>query len=114
MTRGHGAVRRSQIITTWGPAAMLDPPRHAGFVGGLETWPNVGDLEEIVDQRLTQKLALMSGIVSPKLYAPPLTDPAPGAKARGIGVWRFPEWFLVQEKSTGGGTDRSRRIVQRK
>src|SRR4051794_29858226 len=115
MRRGHGTVRRSQVITTWGPGALIDLPRSAGIVGGLETWPKVGDLEEIVDQRLTQKLALMTGMVSPKLFAPPLSDSAPGAMPRGIGAWRFPEWFLVQEKSGGGaGIDRSRRLVHRK
>src|SRR5690349_447861 len=115
MRRGHGTVRRSHVITTWGPGALIDLPRSAGIVGGLETWPKVGELEEVVDQRLTQKLALMTGIVSPKLYAPPLSDSAPGATPRGIGVWRFPEWFLVQEKTgAGAGIDRSRRLVHRK
>lgn len=114
MRKGHGTVRRSQVITTWGPGALIDLPRSAGIVGGLETWPSVGDLEEVVDQRLTQKLALMTGVVSPKLYAPPPDASAPGERALGIGVWRFPEWFLVQEKAGGDGASRSRRLVQRK
>ena len=37
----HGQVRRSQVITTWGPGALIDLPRHSGIVGGLETWPKV-------------------------------------------------------------------------
>lgn len=67
MNRAHGSVRRSQVITTWGPGALIDLPRQSGIVGGLDGWPNVGQLEEIVDQRLTQKLAVMTGLVSPKL-----------------------------------------------
>ena len=114
MRKGHGTVRRSQVITTWGPGALIDLPRSAGIVGGLETWPNIGDLEEIVDQRLTQKLALMTGIVSPKVYSPPPDASAPEEKTLGIGVWRFPEWFLVQERSGGDGTGRSRRLVPRR
>lgn len=113
MNRGHGSVRRSQVITTWGPGALIDLPRQSGIVGGLEGWPNVGQLEEIVDQRLTQKLAVMTGLVSPKLYTPPPDASAPGETKLGITVWRFPEWFLVQEKAGGDGTGRSRRLVMR-
>lgn len=111
MKRGHGTVRRSQVITTWGPGALIDLPRSAGIVGGLESWPSAGALEEIVDQRLTQKLALMTGLVSPKLYAPPRDSTSPGEMKLGITVWRFPEWFLVQEKAGGDGTGRSRRLI---
>ena len=97
MSRAHGQVRRSQVITTWGPGALIDLPRHAGMIGGLETWPGVGDLQEIIDTRLTRKLALMTGLADPRLYAPPPDTTAPGEQKRGIGVWRFPEWFVVQE-----------------
>lgn len=114
MSKGHGSVRRSQVITTWGPGALIDLPRHAGIVGSLETWPAIGSLEEIVDERLSQKLGLMLGIGSPKLYAPPPGDTAPGEKTLGIGVWRFPGWFLVQEKGGPDGLGRSRRLVPRK
>jgi hypothetical protein len=111
MARGHGQVRRSQVITTWGPGALIDLPRDAGIVAGLDTWPSVADLEEIVDQRLTQKLALLTGTAAPKLYAPPVQDSMPGAKSAGIGVWRFPEWFLVQEKGGADGLSRARRLI---
>jgi hypothetical protein len=113
VTRAHGQVRRSQVITTWGPGSLIDLPRHAGIVGGLETWPNVGDLEEIVDQRLVRKLALMTGLPDPRLYAPPPDATAPGERKRGIGVWRFPEWFLVQERAADDAQVRSRRLIRR-
>ena len=114
MSSKYPTVRRSQVITTWGPGALIDLPRHAGIVGSLEVWPNIGGLEEIVDQRVTQKLALFMGIVAPKLYAPPPDATTPGEKDRGIGVKRFPQWFLVQEKSASGGSFLSRRLVQHK
>ena len=50
--RAHGQIRRSQAITTWGPGALIDLPRHSGIVGGLETWPKVDVLDEIADPRL--------------------------------------------------------------
>lgn len=113
MSRAHGQVRRSQVITTWGPGALIDLPRHAGIIGGLETWPGVGDLQEIIDTRLTRKLALMMGIADPRLYAPPPDATAPGEQKRGIGVWRFPEWFVVQEAPGQQGQVRARRLVLR-
>jgi hypothetical protein len=113
VSRAHGQVRRSQVITTWGPGALIDLPRHAGIIGGLETWPGVGDLQEIVDTRLTRKLALMMGLADPRLYAPPPDTTAPGEQKRGIGVWRFPEWFVVQEAPGQQGQVRARRLVLR-
>ena len=93
----HGQVRRSQVITTWGPGALIDLPRHSAIVGGLDTWPKIDKLEEIIEPRLTRKLALMTGVPNPRLYAPPADTAAPGEPQLGIGVWRFPEWFVVQE-----------------
>lgn len=114
MSGKYPTVRRSQVITTWGPGALIDLPRHAGIVGSLEAWPHAGELEEIIDQRITQKLALLMGIAAPKLLAPPPDDAAPGEKDQGIGVRRFPEWFLVQEKASQNESLRSRRLVHRK
>ncbi len=112
--RAHAQIRRSQAITTWGPGALIDLPRHSGIVGGLETWPKVDVLDEIADPRLTRKISLLTSVPAPRLYAPPAASTAPGEPARGIGVWRFPEWMLVQEDAAGDGNERSRRLVHRK
>ena len=53
--KGHGQIRQSQVITTYGPGALIDLPRHSAIVGGLDTWPNPGSLDEIVEPRLTQQ-----------------------------------------------------------
>ena len=113
-TRAHGQIRRSQAITTWGPGALIDMPRHSGIIGGLETWPKVDVLDEIVDPRLARKVSLLTRVTAPRLYAPPADSTAPGEPKRGVGVWRFPEWMLVQEDPTGDGGSRSRRLVHRK
>jgi hypothetical protein len=119
MTRkAHGQLRRGQVITTYGPGALLDLPKHSTIVAGLDSWPKPGDLEQIHESRLEQKLKVMTGVPAPHLYAPPADDAAPGAPAVGIGVWRFPEWFVVHELpgKEGGGKDsgvRSRRLVKR-
>lgn len=112
--RAHGQIRRGQVITTYGPGALIDLPQHSAIVGGLETWPRISDLHEIVEPRLTQKLQLMTQIKAPRLYAPPAATNDPREKTTGIGVWRFPEWCLVQEPRRSDARERSRRLVHRK
>ena len=112
--KGHGQVRQSQVITTYGPGALIDLPRHAAIVGGLDTWPNPGSLDEIMEPRLARKLGAMTGVPSPRLYAPPPEPSEPWAPARGIGAWRFPEWFVAQETGGDDRPERSRRLVHRK
>ena len=112
--RAHGQIRSSQVITTYGPGALIDLPRESAIVGGLETWPRISDLEEVVETRLTQKLQLMTGVVAPRLYAPPPDSNDPREKTKGIGAWRFPEWFVVQEPDDPHKRERSRRLVHRK
>ncbi len=112
--KAHGQVRRTQVITTYGPGALIDLPRHSAIVGGLETWPKPSELEDVVEPRLSRKLQALTGVPSPRLQAPPPDTDAPGAPERGIGAWRFPEWFVVQEPAGGGDREGSRRLVHRK
>ena len=112
--RAHGQVRRSQVITTWGPGALIDLPTNSGILGGLDTWPKIGTLEQVIDQRVTRKISLLTGIQEPLLFAPPPDSTLPGEPKQGIGVWRFPQWVVVQEELSGDGSGRSRRLVSRK
>ena len=115
MSRAFGSVRQSQVITTYGPGALIDLPAHSAIVGGLDTWPQ--GLQEIVELRLSRALQQYTDVPAPKLYAPPPAPSEPWAPAKGIGAWRFPEWFVVQERfgaSGEGGRPQSRRLVQRK
>ncbi|MCY4368736.1 MAG: hypothetical protein OXF41_04770, partial [bacterium] len=122
--RAHGQIRQSQVITTYGPGALIDLPDHAAIVGGLETWPSTANLTEVVDKRLTGFLRIITGVQAPKMYAPPPEPSEPWASGQGIGAWRFPEWFVVQETNPSGdaGTGspsekrqtRSRRLVHRR
>lgn len=110
----HGQIRRGQVITTYGPGALVDLPRDSAIVAGLDTWPKTGDLEEIDEPRLTRKLQSMTGVAAPRLYAPPPDPSDPREPARGIGAWRFPEWFVVQEAGGSEERERSRRLAHRK
>ena len=118
--RGYGQLRRSQVITTYGPGALIDLPKHSAVVGGLETWPRPSDLQEIDEPRLASKLRRMTAGSAPRLHAPPPASSAPWESRPGIGAWRFPEWFVVQESAgdaPGAAGDRprrrSRRLVRR-
>ena len=112
MSRQVGQLRQSQVITTYGPGALIDLPRQAAIIGGLDTWPN--GLEEVVEPRLTRKLQAMTGLPHLRLYAPPPAPREPWGPARGIGAWRFPEWFVVQQEGELSEHQRSRRLVHRK
>jgi hypothetical protein len=112
--KAHGQLRCGQVITTFGPGALIDLPRDSAIVGGLDTWPKKSDLDEIVEPRLTTKLQSMTNITEPKLFAPPPASSDPREPTKGIGVLRFPEWFLVQEAVGGKDNERSRRLVNRK
>ncbi|MBI4880540.1 MAG: DUF1998 domain-containing protein [Planctomycetes bacterium] len=112
--KAHGQIRRGQVITTYGPGALIDLPRHSAIVGGLDTWPKMSDLEELVEPRLSRKLGAMTGVPAPRLFAPPPESHDRSAPVRGIGAWRFPEWFVAQEEGGGEERERSRRLVHRK
>jgi hypothetical protein len=112
--KAHGQIRRGQVITTYGPGALIDLPRYSAIVGGLDTWPRTSDLDEIVEPRLTRKLQIMTGVAAPKLFAPPPDSNDPRESAKGIGAWRFPEWFVAQEAGGSEERERSRRLVHRK
>lgn len=114
--KAHGQVRRSQVITTYGPGALIDLPQESAIVAGLDEWPPPHKLEEIDEPRLARKLRAITGVATPRLLAPPAASSDPGASPTGIGAWRFPEWFIVQAADAGEGTahTRSRRLVHRK
>lgn len=112
--KAHGQIRRGQVITTYGPGALIDLPKHSAIVGGLDTWPRTSDLAEIIEPRLARKLQIMTGVTMPRLYAPPPDTNDPRETAKGIGAWRFPEWFVVQEVAGSEERERSRRLVHRK
>ena len=112
--RAHGQLRRSQVITTFGPGALIDLPNESAIVAGLDTWGSEAGLQQIDEPRLTAKLHHMTGVPGLRLYAPPPEPEGWQEGQRGIGAWRFPEWFVVQESGPVAGSGvRSRRLVRR-
>ena len=107
---GHGLSADWELVdgacrvlrTTWTPVAEVEK---------TETFDPPGAV-------LSAKLMSMTGVPNPRLYAPPPEPESWQERQRGIGAWRFPEWFVVQESGArpGAGTrssTRSRRMVPR-
>jgi hypothetical protein len=89
-----GELRQSQLLTTFGPGAMVDLPEQSVTIGGLSYWK--GYKQPIQEQRLQQKVQVILG-ENVQLYAPPVDDSDPtGAAISGIDAFVFPRWFLVQ------------------
>jgi hypothetical protein len=110
----HGEIRQSQVVMTFGPGAMVDLPNHSVLVAGLDHWSRGG--EEIVEPRMTAKLATLLDIPAVRLLTPPIESEDPSAPSTGINCFQFPEWFITQdvEASDGDGSHRSRMLVHRK
>lgn len=114
MSKPHGQLRQSQLITTFGPGAMLDLPNHSVLVGGLDFWSPQS--ESIPEPRLIAKLQALLNLPSLKLYAPPPDREDANLPPTGITAWQFPEWFITQDVAPGGpgAAVRSRLLVHRK
>jgi hypothetical protein len=109
--RAHGQLRQSQVLTTFGPGAMVDLPNHAVIVGGLEHWEGVSD--QIFEERLVAKLQDILQLTNLKLQAPPIELQDPNAPKTGITGWQFPEWFVAQFEVPWGDVFRSRPLLNR-
>jgi hypothetical protein len=116
---GDTQLRASQIITTFGPGAMVDFPDASVLVAGLDHWsydPN--NLQRIEEPRLAAKLAILladpeTGVrpPPPDLRAPPPASDQPQGRFPRVTAWRFPEWFIVQDAETTPTGHRRRRLV---
>ena len=110
-----GDIRASQIITTYGPGSLLDFPRDAAIMGGVNHWPRGDARREIHEARLRNKLATQLGIHNLRLIAPPAGATAPWEKGPRVKAFRFPNWFLVhvERSEDEPGDVRTRRLVPR-
>ena len=111
MARSIGALRRSQIVSSFGPGATIDLPEHSVIIGGLDWWP-VHRLERVLEPRLEEVAARALGIPRVELRAPPVDDPTPGSAPVGVQVEVFPLWFVAEHVVTAGGR-RSRPLVHK-
>ena len=118
--RPEGQVRRSQVLTTFGPGALVDFPKHAAIMGGLESWgdPDKEGFQQVFEERLEAALRAREQNPRLRLFSPPTSpDSVDGqGPARGIAAFEFPEWFVEQpaEGWVGPGGFRPRRLLHRR
>lgn len=117
-TSKRAELRLSQIITTFGPGAMVDLPTRSVIVGGLErwdmrdgTWKAISEprASQLLQERLVQTGRLKPGITL-GLRTPPLDPQQIGREPPGIDVTIFPCWF-VTDYAEQTPTGRRRRLV---
>lgn len=105
-------LRSSQVVSTYGPGAMLDLPTDSVLVAGLEEWRyDMGNLPIIEEHRLVAKLQRLLNVSELTLRAPPPATDRPQGLRPNVGSWRFPQWFVVQHAVRGGSAFRRRRLV---
>lgn len=95
--RPHGQLRLGQVLTTFGPGAILDLPDRSGIVAGLDYWSYRNNLRQILEPRLARRLEQIVGTNGLRLQEPPATGSLGTSEQGGITVYWFPEWFTTQE-----------------
>lgn len=117
------AQRLSQLISTFGPGAMIDLPTRSVIVGGLEQWDMRGNaFTTIPEPRLTMRLEQIlkeQGRLDPaaslSLRTPPTSGGTQDSGLRGVAAPIFPIWFIceqVEMNTSGTKTTRRRRLVR--
>jgi hypothetical protein len=104
--RPDGAIRKGQIVTTFGAGAMVDLVDQAVLVSGLDFWNFGGEngVQVITEPRLREALAErfrrahngMELSVEAAFREPPDCDDTDATRAAGISVLEFPQWFVCQ------------------
>jgi hypothetical protein len=106
-------LRSSQVVSTYGPGAMVDLPDSSVIVAGLDNWHyDVNNIPIIQEPRLVAKTARLLNLPTLTLRSPPPASDKEFGCTPDITAWRFPEWFIVQHspKVTPQGF-RRRRLV---
>ena len=108
-------LRSGQLLTTFGPGALVDFPDEALIIGGTQDWVYSGQIPVIHEPRLEAKLRLRLQKPHIELRLPPIKDEEFGRSKTFVRAYPFPEWVQVQEKefSSGNPMFSRRRLVQR-
>ncbi len=93
MSRSHGQLRMSQLVTTFGPGSLLDFPNHSLIMGGAHPWR--GQEMPIDEPRLLEKARQILATPNRKLRQPPGETDIVHTAANFVLGFEFPNWFVV-------------------
>lgn len=90
-------LRKSQLISTYGPGSLLDLPKKSVIVGSLENWKWEDDnYHQIKEPRLSRKVSSILDVPNVELRTPPEhKDSHSGFSPQKIRCYTFPEWFMT-------------------
>ena len=108
---GQNRLRSSQLVGTFGPGALVDLPRHAVLMAGLDHWPDAGP--EVLESRLLATLRNQLKTPNLVLRVPLASDADPRKPVAGAKAFLFPEWFVADVAQPDGHGGRSRPLVHR-
>lgn len=103
-------LRQSQVVTTYGPGALVDLPDHSILIAGLDHWR--GKTRQIHEARLVENLKGRLRMPGLELRAPPVPESDLETDVGVVG-WQFPEWFASQYERSSKEHGRSRPLVHR-
>jgi len=80
-------LRRSQLITTFGPGAIVDLPRESVMIAGIDEWPH---------SRVIEEPRLQRNLKPPKMAPAVLREPKASDEmwAKDVPVLRFPRYHV--------------------
>jgi hypothetical protein len=109
-------IRQSQLLTTFGPGAMVDLPNRSVIIAGLTYWK--GETQYIREDRLRDKVRHALNLEDKQgiqLRTPPTQSEDPQSPRSGVDAFVFPTWFLAQVEvpyiAANGKTYRTRPLV---
>lgn len=105
-------LRSGQLVTTFGPGAMVDFPDASVIVAGLDHWKyDPAFIPLINEPRLAAKCARLLDVPGVTLRAPPPASDKDFGEQPDIVAWRFPNWYIVQESEANTRGFRRRKLV---
>jgi hypothetical protein len=105
VSRPEGELRQSQLVTTFGPGAMVNLVNRAVVIGGLEHWGyGKAGYVALDDARLRRSLVPRLKALDPDLdlaregycRMPPEGDARDPYPSIGVRALEFPRWFVCQ------------------
>lgn len=102
-----GTVRRSQVVTTFGPGSMVDLLHSAVLIGGLDFWSYDKGfaIPVIPEPRLREAIAERFRTMGRELSedapfrAPPVGNEREPSRGAGVLALELPQWFVCQRPS---------------